>query len=531
VADADAAPARPAGSDYRWLTLGVTTIGSFLSLLNQTTVNIGLPKILTTFNVDVQQGHWVVTGYMIALAVVIPISGFLAEKIGTKRLYLITLALFVVGSALCSVAWDLPSLIVFRIVQGFGGGMLHPLGLAIVYSMLSPLERPRYMAVLGLPTLVAPLLGPVAGGYLVEYVSWHAMFTFNIPFGVAGFVLAAVALRETTVHRAARLDVPGFVLSTIAFPALLLGFTYGARDGWTAPTAVLFLVVGVVTLLAWIGVELTQPEPMLDLRLFASGIFSLTVGLNFVVTLSLFGTQLLVPLFLQTAQGVGAMEAGLILMPQGVASFISMIVAGRLYNRLGPRPLVLFGIGMMALTTWQLGHVSLASSHATITWLAVARGFALGFCYMPVQTAAMNTVPQHQMARATALYNGLVRTFASFSTAFLSTVLATRSQFHYSALAAAITPDRPGVVALTAALQPLLVARGITDPQAQERAIAGVIASTTTQNALALAFNDVFLLLTAFSAVACLLALFLHDPVLDAQARAAPAPRPAPAAT
>jgi EmrB/QacA subfamily drug resistance transporter len=526
----DAAPARRWGFDYRWLSLGVTTIGSFLSLLNQTTVNIGLPKILTTFNVDVQQGHWVVTGYMIALAVVIPISGFLAEKIGTKRLYMITLALFVVGSALCSLAWDLPSLIVFRILQGLGGGMLQPLGLAIVYSLLTPLERPRFMAVLGLPTLVAPLLGPVAGGYLVEYVNWHAMFTFNIPIGLAGLVFAAVALRESPVRRRAPLDVPGFVLSTLAFPALLLGFTYGARDGWTAPTAVLFLAVGAAALVAWIAVELTQPEPMLDLRLFASGIFSLCVGLNFVIQLSLFGTQLLLPLFLQTAQGVGALEAGLILMPQGVASFLSMIVAGRLYNRLGPRPLVLFGIGLMATTTWQLGHVSLESSHATITWLAVARGFALGFCFMPIQTAAFNTVVQRQTARATALYNGLLRTFASFSTAFLSTVLATRSQFHYSALAAAITPDRPGVVALTAALQPLLVARGITDPQAQQQAIAGIIASATSQNALALAFNDVFLMLTAFSAVACLLALFLRDPVLDAQAAAAAPARPAPAA-
>jgi EmrB/QacA subfamily drug resistance transporter len=464
---------------------------------------------------------------MIALAVVVPISGFLAEKIGTKRLYMLSLVLFVVGSVLCSLAWDLSSLIVFRIVQGLGGGMLYPLGLAIVYSMLTPLERPRYMAVLGLPTLVAPLLGPVAGGYLVEYVSWHAMFTVNIPIGLAGLVLAAVALGETTVHRAARLDVPGFVLSTVAFPALVLGFTYGARDGWTSPAALVFLAVGAGTLVAWIGVELTQPEPMLDLRLFACGIFSLSVGLNFVIQLSLFGTQLLLPLFLQTAQGLGALEAGLILMPQGVASFISMIVAGRLYNRLGPRPLVLLGIGVMALTTWQLGHVSLATSHATITWLAVARGFALGFCFMPIQTAAMNTVPQHQMGRATALYNGLLRVFASFSTAFLSTVLATRSQFHYSAMAAAMTPDRPGVVALSAALQPLLVARGITDPQAQEQAIAGVIASATSQNALALAFNDVFLMLTAFSAVACLLAVFLRDPVLDAQAAAAAPARPA----
>lgn len=505
------------GLDYRWLCLSVTTIGSFLSLLNQTTVNIGLPKILSTFNVDVQQGHWVITAYMIALAVVVPISGFLSEKVGMKRLYLLTFTLFIGGSVLCSLAWDLPSLVAFRAVQGLGGGMLHPLSLAIAYSVITPLERPRFMAVLGLPSLVAPLLGPVAGGYLVDNISWHAMFSFNIPIGLVGLGLAALLLRQVPARKGIGLDVPGFALSTIAFPALLLGFSYGARDGWNTLSAQLFLVVGAATLLAWIVVELVQPEPMLDLRLFANGVFSVSVGLNFVVLLSLFGTQLLLPLFLQTAQGLSALEAGMILMPQGIASFLSMIVAGRLYNRLGPRPLVVFGTALVIATTWQLGHVSLATSHATITWLAIARGFSLGFCFMPLQTTAYNTVPQDKLARATALYNGLLRTFGSFCTAFLSTMLATRATFHYNALAATITPDAPAVRELAATLQPQLLSLGITAAEAQDRAVAAVVSRTLTQHSLVMGFNDVFLLLTLFSAVALVGALFLRDPVVEAQ--------------
>jgi EmrB/QacA subfamily drug resistance transporter len=525
---ADAAPR--GGLDYRWLSLGVTTVGSFLSLLNTTTVNIGLPVILKTFNVDVQQGHWVITAYMIAVAVVIPISGFLAEKVGPKRLYLTMMALFLVGSVLCSLAWDLASLIVFRVLQGLGGGMLHPLGLAIVYSVVSPLERARFMAIFGLPALVAPLLGPVAGGYLVDNVGWHAMFTFNVPIAGAGLVLAALLLRETPARRGARLDLPGFLLSSIGFPALLLGFTYGAREGWTALSTELFLLTGAATLLAFVIVELVQPEPMLDLRLFAHRVFALGVVLNFAIQLALFGTQLLLPLFLQMAQGLSAFDAGLILMPQGITSFVSMTIAGRLYNRLGPRPLVLFGIGLMATTTWQLAHVTLATSHTTITALAMARGVALGFCFMPVQTAAFNTVAQAQMARATALYNGLMRTFASFSTALLSTLLATRTMFHYNTMAAAITPDRPAVVALLNALQADLAVRGITERVAQERVIAGIISEAATRQAVALGFNDVFLLLTALAAVAFALALCLRDPVLERERRLARGARPAPAA-
>ncbi len=524
---ADDAP-RGGFFDYRWLSLGVTTIGSFLSMLSQTTVNIGLPKILTTFNVDIQQGHWVITGYMIALAMVIPISGFLAEKIGIKRLYLITMVMFIVGSGLCSLAWDLNSLIVFRVFQGFGGGMLHPLGLAIVYMIVSPLERARFMAIFGLPALIAPLLGPVAGGYLVDNIGWHAMFTINIPIGLAGLVLAWLLLREQPSRRGARLDLPGFALSSIGFPALLLGFTYGSRDGWGTFPCQLFLTTGVAALVAFTIVELVQPEPMLDLRLFANRIFTLGVVLNFVVQLGLFGTQLLLPLFLQLAQGMSAMDAGMILMPQGLSSFLSMIIGGRLYNRLGPRPLVLFGVGLMMFTTWQLAHVTLATPHSTITWLAMARGWAIGFCFMPVQTAAYNTVANTHMARATALYNGLMRVFASFSTAFLSTVLATRTLFHYNTMAAATTPDRPGVLALMDALQPELVLRGIRETAAQERVVAQVISDYATRQAVTLAFDDVFLLLTAFAGVALVLALFLHDPALEGQpARAAPVARAA----
>lgn len=507
---------RQPGFDERWLILGVTTIGSFLSLFSQTTVNIGLAKILTTFNVDIQEGQWVLTSYMIALSVVIPVSGFLAEKVGMKRLYIITLALFVVGSILCSLAWSLPSLIAFRVLQGLGGGMLQPLGMAIVYSVLTPLERPRFMAILGLPTLCAPLLGPSLGGYLVEYVSWRGLFTINVPIGIAGLVLAVLLLHETTLRRSARLDLPGFVLSSIAFPAMLLGFTFGSRDGWGALSAELFLTLGFVTLGAWIAVELAQNDPMLDLRLFANPVFSLCVVLNFVIQLALFGTQLLLPLFLQSAQGLGALEAGLLLMPQGFSSFVSMLIAGRLYNRLGPRPLVLFGMGLMAITTWQLSHLSVGTPYATITWLAMARGFAMGFCFMPVQTAAYNTVPQPKMARATALSNGLMRIFGSFSTAFLSTVLHARSVFHYQVLAATATSDRPSVQALSTVLQPELMAAGITSPDAQQRILTGLVNNYTTQSGLIMAFDDAFLLLTVVSLIALPLALFLRDPVLEA---------------
>jgi EmrB/QacA subfamily drug resistance transporter len=217
------------GFDMRWVALGVTTVGSFMTLLDGTIVNIALPSVLRDFGADLDNGQLVLTAYLMAMAIVIPISGFLGERFGMKRLYIFTLAGFTISSAMCGLAWGLPSLIIFRVIQGLAGGMLQPLGMAIVFTMITPLERPRFMAMLGLPMLLAPILGPTVGGYLVEYSSWRLIFLINLPIGVLNIFLARAFLRETLIRREARIDKRGFVLATIAFPGLILGLTEGAR--------------------------------------------------------------------------------------------------------------------------------------------------------------------------------------------------------------------------------------------------------------------------------------------------------------
>ncbi|MFN8557544.1 MAG: MFS transporter, partial [Dehalococcoidia bacterium] len=204
AAHARAHVARTSGFDRRWLALGVTTIGSFMSILDSTIVNVALPSVLRDFNAGLARGQLVLTVYLLALAVVIPLSGFLADRIGIKRLYMVTLVFFTAGSALCGLAWNLPSLIGFRALQGLGGGMLQPLGMALVFTMITPMERGYFMGLLGLPMLLAPLLGPTLGGYLSEYVSWRMIFLINLPIGVINFVLAWVLLKERPRRTEAR---------------------------------------------------------------------------------------------------------------------------------------------------------------------------------------------------------------------------------------------------------------------------------------------------------------------------------------
>ncbi len=466
------------GFDRRWLTLTVTTIGSFMSILDSTIVNIALPSILKDFRSDLGNGQLVLTVYLLALAVVIPLSGFLAERVGMKRLYMITLVAFTLSSAMCGLAWNLPSLIGFRAIQGLGGGMLQPLGMAIVFTMITPLERGRFMAMLGLPMLLAPILGPTLGGYLVQYFSWRTIFLINLPIGLTNLGLAYLLLKETPLRHEARLDSRGFVLALFAFPCLLLGLSEGSHYGWDSPLVISLLLIGATALVAFVAAELKHRDPLLQLRLFANPLFSLAMAINFVTQFSLFGIQYLLPLFLQRARGLGAAQTGLILLPSGIASFLAMNISGRLYNRVGPRPLAVAGLTVMLVVTAALSRITASTGLVTIAALASMRGVAMGLCMMPVQTAAYNTVAQDQMPRATALTNVLFRVFGSASTAVLTSVLVLSLSLHGAPAGASIT------------------------------------SGSTAVGFLVKSFDDAFLLMSAVSVVGIFLALFLHDPVL-----------------
>jgi EmrB/QacA subfamily drug resistance transporter len=476
---ARAATGRPAGFDPRWLALSVTTIGSFMSILDSTIVNIALPSVLRDFRADLRNGQLVLTVYLLALAVVIPLSGFLAERIGMKRLYLITLTCFTAGSALCGFAWNLPSLVAFRALQGLGGGMLQPLGMAIVFTLITPLERGYFMGLLGLPMLLAPILGPTLGGYLVQYASWRLIFLINLPIGVVNLALAVWLLKELPRRPGARLDGRGFLLALFAFPSILLALSEGEQYGWTSPVVLGLAALGLVTLALFVLAELRHREPLLQLRLFASPMFALAMAINFVTQFSLFGMQYVLPLFLQQVHGLGAAATGLVLFPSGIVSFASMNVSGRLYNRLGPRPLALTGLVVLLVTTALLSRTTATTGIMSIGVLASLRGLAMGLCMMPVQTAAYNTVARDQMTRATALTNVLFRIFGAASTAMLTTVL-------------------------------LVSLRGRDVP-----AGASVTSGTAPLPALAHAFDDAFLLMAAMTGIGFVLALFLRDRVIE----------------
>jgi EmrB/QacA subfamily drug resistance transporter len=276
---------------------------------------------------------------------------------------------------------------------------------------------------LGLPILLAPILGPTVGGYLTQYASWRAIFLINVPIGIINIALAYYLLKESEVHSDSRLDATGFLLSALAFPTILLGLSEASDAGWSSPLVLALLSVGLLALAGFVIVELRQRQPLLQLRLFANSMFAIAIVLTFVVQFCFFGSSFLLPLFLQNVRGLGPAETGLILFPSGILDFVAIFASGRLYNRFGPRPFAIVGLAVLTASALGLSRITATTDVVLIAAISSLRGFGIGLAMMPVMTMAYNTVAKPAIARATALQNVLQRVFGSASAAILTTIV------------------------------------------------------------------------------------------------------------
>ena len=401
-----------------------------MTLLDTSIVNVALPSIIKDFHSSVAEGQLVVTIYLVALAIVIPISGFLGERVGLKRMFVLTMLGFTISSALCAFAWDMHSLIVFRAIQGLGGGMIQPIATALVFSMITPLERGRFMVLLGMPILLGPLLGPSLGGFLVDYVSWRAVFLINVPVGVVNILLALAMLKESPLKTETRFDARGFALAALAFPSILIGLSQGAQHGWEERQTLALLTLGICALVSFIYVEWNHRDPMLDLHIFKRPMFSIAIFLTAVAQFCFFGSQFLLPLFLQQARGLSASHTGLILLPTAIVDFTAVNISGRLYNKYGPKPFAIFGTWVMCATSLALSQVTANTHELVIAGVASLRGLGMGMAMMPVSTMAFNAVSSVELPRASAMQNALQRIFGSASAAILTTILALSVRHH-----------------------------------------------------------------------------------------------------
>ena len=282
---------RSGGLEYKWILALVVVLGVFMSILDTTIVNIALPRLETAFGAGVDSVQWVLTGYTLAQGVAVPLVAYLTDRFGIKRLYMFSLAAFTIGSALCGLAWSLPLLIVFRILQGLGGAALFPLSLTLLFSAFPPQERGAAMGVFGVPALLAPAIGPTLGGYLVTYSGWQLIFYINVPIGIAALLLSGLVIREERVEKRPHFDLLGFIFVAIGLSTSLYGLSSASSDGWSSPPVVGMLSVGIISLVIFVALELIISkrggDPLLNLRLFANGPFSSSIVASVLVTFSL----------------------------------------------------------------------------------------------------------------------------------------------------------------------------------------------------------------------------------------------------
>ncbi|WP_068775013.1 DHA2 family efflux MFS transporter permease subunit [Paenibacillus sp. FJAT-26967] len=410
--------------------------GVFMVVLNSTSMNVALSTLLVDLNTDFPTIQWTVTGYMLAQASVIPLAGWLSDRFGAKTVFLCSIALFTLASVLCALPDSAGWLIAFRIIQGLGGGCVIPVAMAYVYKLSPQSKVGTVMAMMGIPILFAPAIGPVLSGWLVEFYTWRWLFIINIPVGILSIMLGLKTLPKVERQAVTGIDTPGMILAPIAFAGLSYGVIEGASS-WTSSNTIAGLIIGGIALLAFIARELSTPAPLLDLRVFRSIDFSIGILVQWIGQFALFGAIFLLPQFLQQARGFGAFDTGMILLPQAIASMLVMPIAGYLFDRIGVRWLVVIGLGLVSAATYQYSQVDATTVGKDLIVPLIMAGAGMGMMTMPMNTHLFNKAPRHLVSRVTSLTNSMQQVVNSLSVAALVTILSARVTFRTSELKAA----------------------------------------------------------------------------------------------
>ena len=506
-----AAQPRP-GLSYKWIVAGVVIFGLFMTILDGTIVTIAIPRLQNVFGVNLTSVQWVLTAYTLVQGVATPLTAFLSQRLGQKRLYLIALAGFTIGSVLCGLSVSLPMLIFFRVVQGAMGAFMSPLAITLLWTEFPPNERGTAMGALGVPILLAPAFGPTLGGYIVTYLGWQLIFFINLPIGILGIILGIIFLREGQAERRARFDLPGFLFASIGLASLLYGMSDASTAGWGSTKVLSFLVIGVLSLAVFVVVELNIAnrggQPLLDLRVFANAPFTTSNITSMLVTFALYGGLFLIPVYLQNLRGLSAYQAGLLLLPQAFASMVAAVVGGRLVDRFGVRAVVIPGLIILGGALWLLSSLSLNTPYGTLQFWLIGRSLALGFCFQPLAVSALSEIRPRQLPQATSVNTTVRFVISSFAVAVMATLVQTQTAIHYAHLAEQVTPSSP-LGQLLPGLQALFMQRGASASAALSAAIQ-VISGLVQRQASILAFQDAFHISVALTAVAIIAACFIR---------------------
>jgi EmrB/QacA subfamily drug resistance transporter len=427
------APAWPSTSDISLVRrkpsqkIAVAVIyvcGMFMNSLDATIVNVALPTLGREFDRSPAKMEAVIIGYLVSLAIFIPSSGWLGDRFGTKRIFLLALAIFTTASVLCGMADSLGQLIAFRILQGAGGGLLTPVGMAMLYRTFPPEERVRVARILMFALILGPASGPVLGGLLIEQLDWRWIFFVNAPVGIAAFLFGLAFIDEHREPGTGRFDLPGFVLGGLGLGLVMYALTEGPVHGWGSPRIIGVGIAGVTVFTAFVLFELRTAEPMVQLRLLKNRLFGSTMLVSFFGTAAFLGTLFLTPLFLQAGRGVSPLTSGLTTFPEAIGVVVSTQLVARLYPRIGPRRLMAGGLAGVGIVAAMLSFLDFEGSLWAVRALMFLLGVSMAYIFLPNQVASMATISREATGRASTLFSVQRQLGGAAGVALVSTVLA-----------------------------------------------------------------------------------------------------------
>lgn len=471
----------------------ILVLGAFMAILDSSIVNVAIPKMMAIFGSTTDEIEWVLTGYMLTSGMVVPITGYLGDRFGNKRMYILSLIIFTAGSALCGLAWSCNSLIAFRVLQALGGGMIMPVTMGMIYRIVPPSKIGTALGIWGIGAIMGPAIGPTLGGYLVDNFTWRWIFTINIPIGIVTCIIAGILLTETPLNKNLKPDILGMVFSAGACFALLLALDQGQKDGWTSQYIVTLFVVSVFLFVAFVVWELDHPHPLIDLRLLKNPVMVSSLLATAITTIGLYSVVYLIPLFAQNIRGYTPMESGLMMMPASLVTGFMMPVSGKLFDKYGTFWPGLVGLIILIATTYHLNVIDMNTSFGAIQWMLSLRAVGLGLCMMPITTAGMNTIPRHLVNRASAINNTIRQIAGSLGIAYLTYIWIDRENFHTQWLKEGLSAASPYAVVTQQKLEGFFSLHGLVGTSSVY-GTDGVLAQLVGQQASISGIDDAFII-------------------------------------
>ncbi len=495
---------------YKWQVLGIVMIGTLMSALDASIVNVSIPAIMADFGATLDDIEWVITAYMLAFASLMPLTAWLRDKIGHKSLYIWSLIVFTAGSALCGVAWNLPSLIIARVIQAVGGGAITPTGMAMITETFEPRERGKALGYWAMGAVMGPAFGPTIGGYLTKHFGWPSIFLVNLPVGILGVWLAIGILKpdRPEPHEHRPFDMAGFLFLALFLVSFLLGMSKGESEGWISRYEAICVTLSILGLTGFLLVESLVDAGIMDLALLKSPVFAACFLMTAIRSVALYGGTFLLPIFLQNFKGLDEVDSGLILLPGSLLMGLLMPFGGRLGDRLSPRLMAFMGFVLLAIFFFEYKNLDVTTSNWGVVWPTLIRGVGIAMLIAPLTATAMNVVPVKKAGMASSMLNIIQQVGGSIGIAVLGVALSRRSAYHLNIIGSITSKASPAYH--DAATRVYLRAHELGYSHVESaRASAASLARHIVSSARVLAFQDSFLVGALITLIAVLFIFLL----------------------